>query len=593
MIFRLFPSRLAHLGLISLFLLGTACGDSSPTPPVDPLEGARCGDGAKGANEACDDGNTAASDGCAADCGAVEAGYACSTPGQACTRVACGDGRVEGSEACDDANDRSSDGCALDCSAVETGYECATPGVACTIKPGWSCASHGGACRAAACGDSVIAGDEECEDGDTDEGDGCSSTCRLEPGYKCPTAGQTCEKTVCGDAKSEGTEQCDDGNNDMGDGCSPLCVNEPRCANGICTRVCGDNVILPGAPEDECDDGNTRSGDGCSVDCKLEAGFQCTTIEQAPPTKVELPVVHRDFVSKGLEAGSVPFHPDFNDRTGSEQGIVGALYSGVLDADGKPTYAKEGVASATTSGAGPFNQWYRDTPGVNKTIVSTLALTRDAVAGSPTFGAYIFDDQTFFPLDGLGWVAEGAENTSVNGGAEPAPRNFGFTSESRYWFEFKGTERLDFRGDDDVWVYINGKLALDVGGVHLPTSGAVDLSDATVQSQLGLVKGRIYEVVVFHAERHTTLSSFKLTLNNFVTRRTECVNLCGNGQLDGTEQCDDGEGNNTGGYGRCTPSCVLGPRCGDGILQQDKGEQCDGGNSTTDSCDDQCRVIFG
>jgi fibro-slime domain-containing protein len=580
------------LALATLLLLSAACGtDPGPGPggPPDP-EPVVCGDGQKAASETCDDGNTAAGDGCDASCAAIEAGFVCATAGQPCTRIACGDGRMEGSEACDDGNERSVDGCTLDCTQVETGYECLTPGAACTVKPGWSCAADGSACRAAGCGDGVVAGNEECEDGQNDasgdpvSGDGCSDTCRLEPGYKCPTVGQACERTVCGDSKVEGTEQCDDGNNDMGDGCSPLCANEPNCTNGTCTAVCGDNVILPGAPEDECDDGNTRSGDGCSAECKKEQGFVCTTIESAPPDEVEIPIVYRDFVSVGLAKGGSTPHPDFNDLNGAETGIVATT----LGSDGKPVYAKTS-GSSTTHGAGPFNQWYRDTAGVSKTIVSTLTLPRDSATGS-----YIFDNQTFFPLDGLGWVAEGLENTAANSNAPVAQRNFGFTSEARYWFEFKGTERLEFRGDDDVWVFINEKLALDLGGVHGALTGTVDLSSASVQANLGLVTGRIYEVVVFQAERHTSQSSYKLTLNNFVTRRTECVNQCGDGTVQAGEQCDDGTGGNVGGYGKCSPTCVLGPRCGDKTVQTAEGEQCDDGNTNdADSCTNTCRIRIG
>ena len=57
--------------------------------------------------------------------------------------------------------------------------------------------------------------------------------------------------------------------------------------------------------------------------------------------------------------------------------------------------------------------------------------------------------------------------------------------------------------------------------------------------------------------------------------------VCGNGTVEGTEQCDEGSGGNTGAYGRCNPNCTLGPRCGDSTINGP--EVCDNGpnNSNT------------
>src|SRR5206468_920940 len=90
----------------------------------------------------------------------------------------------------------------------------------------------GGACQPVAmpkCGDGRLGYGEYCDDGNTTNNDGCSSTCTLEKGYTCNVPGQACTLvTFCGDGKltiADG-EQCDDGNTKGNDGCSATCLLE-------------------------------------------------------------------------------------------------------------------------------------------------------------------------------------------------------------------------------------------------------------------------------------------------------------------------------------------------------------------------------
>ncbi len=136
------------------------------------------------------------------------------------------------------------------------------------------------------CGNGVRQGNEQCDDGNTKNGDGCNIVCKLEPGFKCMTNSQTrltvC-KGICGNGEPQGTEQCDDGNTQSGDGCSPVCKYESQsvfdCIAGTHPTVCRLRSCGGGGKQgsEECDDNNNYNDDGCSGLCKLEPGFTCTT----------------------------------------------------------------------------------------------------------------------------------------------------------------------------------------------------------------------------------------------------------------------------------------------------------------------------
>lgn len=435
-------------------------------------------------------------------------------------QASCGDGVVDtaGGETCDDGTPGGGKGCDAQCQ----------------VQPGYACPTEGGACVAARCGDGLLAGDEVCDDGNADAGDGCDGSCELERGFACPTPGQPCIPIECGDARIEGLEQCDDGNLEIGDGCTPFCQREPRCVNGVCESICGDNIL---GGSESCDDGNQGDGDGCSALCELEPGFECLSIRAEEPDRIYLPVVLRDFRGNDLGGG----HVDFQNLLGDDIGVVAPMLVG---SPGKPVL-RNPAGSATISSDASFSQWYRNTPNVNLTLVDELELTRQGP------GTYVFDNGNFFPVDGRGF--NGLPNSDpMHEPARDGGHNFSFTSEVRYWFEYRGQEVLSFRGDDDVWVFINGHLVVDLGGVHSALDGSVRLSDRA--AELGLSVGGIYEAVVFQAERHTSQSSYKLTLTNFLTARSECESICGDGIATLGEECDDG--NNVDGDG-CAADCTL------------------------------------
>ncbi len=178
-------------------------------------------------------------------------------------------------------------------------------------------------------------------------------------------------------------------------------------------------------------------------------------------------------------------HPDFEKFLGDDHGIVKAD----LGADLKPVYASA-TTSATTTGKTNFDQWYRTVANVNVAIPFELKLVK-----GPN-GISTFNDAAFFPLDGMGFGNEGNNH------------NFHFTYELHTEFIYTGGEVFTFVGDDDVFVFINNKLAIDLGGVHNAETKSVNLDQTA--AMLGIQKTKTYPLAIFQAERHTTESHFRV-----------------------------------------------------------------------------------
>ncbi len=578
------------------------CGDGILVQPAE-----QCDPGAKIANVA-----TA----CSADC-SVKPGWACDAT--SCHQTVCGDGKVEGTEGCDPTpkNNDLGDGCTANCQAEPT---CPAAGGACTTK----------------CGDGLILGTEACDDGNAVNGDGCSSTCQVEAGFTCtqPALGDTMVVPMVvrdfnagadfekGSTFATGLYWANQG-----------LLKTSLDANGLKPQLNSTTGTL---------NGKTGQDSGIASAASYAQWYSDTAT--GPNTY------------KGTLAPSLNLYlitnsdpPTYVNRYGNNgDGLTSAQYqrtSGLTD-HFCGTVGQEDHDPVTGAPIPctfcPFDDPVCGTPqcdkcpnyGPNNTcatacvsnVQSTDCTTNPNYLqcysdGKQYYGVYIvtqFDgNPLFFPADAFPkpWSPDAQGQISGNYDSswpmDPVvgrTHNFSFTTEVRFWFKYdkSKTFKLMFVGDDDVWVFMNKKLAVDLGGIHTAVQGTLTLTNGngsvvvtstwptdsivTIPAttvNLGLQDGQVYEIVVFQAERQTKASSYQLSLGGFNAAKSVCKPVCGgaNPGVSPGEQCDNGDAGNcdpttSDCYNKCTTSCTLGPRCGDAIVQTADGEQCDNGTNT-------------
>ncbi|HEY6723946.1 MAG TPA: DUF4215 domain-containing protein, partial [Polyangiaceae bacterium] len=628
-----------------------------------------CGNGVLSSTESCDDMNIVDGDGCSADCTMVEAGWECRVPGRPCIPD-CGDGVLTGQENCDDANETSGDGCSSTC-LTEPGWACI--GTTCTqAQCGNGLEEPGEACDLAA-NNGLFYGD----------GSGCSKTCTKEPTCRNAAGVTAACSTACGDGNVDTAsgEACDDGNAVAGDGCSDTCQPESgfscNTVESSATDTCSDEaecLVLSVTYRDF--DGEQAPG-GHPDFFYMSSSRQCVPNasgkeDPAAVTSADCWTSDSTDLCQGLT--SAQLGPDGKPTLGAtttckcrytdwEPG--GILTTGATcNSGGEQQPRRTEAMVKVIDSAASFAQWFNDDATVNTTVPGTLELA--AIGGnhfqfSSSDGKTVYDDiaegegteldSGFFPLEDQPrtkvcniwpyWIEENTDcdaqddeapweqwdpalNDGAGGRVSPVTgieRNFYFTSEVRYLFRYVGGETLSFYGDDDVFVFVNGRIALDLGAPHerlagemtLPaaaagatgkaswTISAIDPVDGNTtevgsgtSAALGLEEGKIYEIAVFHADRHPRESNYQLTLQGFSTHKSDCTSRCGDGVVTTGEECDEGAYNDDTAYGGCMSSCMLGPFCGDGITDADH-EECDAGRENTaqygeEGCGVGCRV---
>lgn len=253
--------------------------------------------------------------------------------------------------------------------------------------------------------------------------------------------------------------------------------------------------------------------------------------DESPPEVLSLVGTVRDFKERSADGG----HPDFERRPDLGFGRYQGNVAMTLGENGKPVFTGNGhkvseewrdsagrpicyalydpslgdvAGSATAESSGgiqsaeSFQQWFIDEPGVNLSKDLTLDFIRQED------GSYVFDDTMDPQYSSLGGFFPIEDQLFGNPGGSP-DRNFHFTFELHTRFVYKSAANQNFRfvGDDDVWVFIDDKLVIDLGGVHPAVEQYVDLN------RLGLTDGQEYELDFFFAERHRTQSNFRIQTN--------------------------------------------------------------------------------
>ena len=184
---------------------------------------------------------------------------------------------------------------------------------------------------------------------------------------------------------------------------------------------------------------------------------------------------------------------DFSSDGANFEGAITGLRTGAVETTltgSSPTLTASGATHISNTGAGAFDNWY-----TKNTDSMSYGLTLDETA--PGSGIYSYSSTAFFPIDGQ---LLGNEGNSHN-------YHFTYAIDATFGYIKGAGQTFSFTGDDDVWVYFDDLLGIDLGGVHGAASQTVNLDTLFA----GTRETGNYSFNFFFAERHLTQSNLRIT----------------------------------------------------------------------------------
>ena len=245
------------------------------------------------------------------------------------------------------------------------------------------------------------------------------------------------------------------------------------------------------------------------------------------PDTITVPITYFDQMYSCSNRGSGTRQFEFaycsdSQGGGLQQGIV----KSTLGSDGSPVPSYETTADAKSAGidyqsrgvvghdpvvsGDNFYRWFHEVSGKSTQYNQEITFTREGSSNR-----YVYGGRQIFPLDDVSTATQ-----------KLLGHNFHFTAHLNIPIKISasGNERFDFTGDDDVWVFVNGQLVLDIGGVHSAIDGYFTInSDGSITSvvddrivnnyNLGLSNGDVVDLDFFYAERNTSEANTLITIS--------------------------------------------------------------------------------